>query len=230
MGIFGEKVMPKLGRYSLSLGTSVMAIGMSIITVIIYHYGMGLHSWQLIPGLLTMGIGMGFVFGALFAAVLNGVDPRHAGSASGTLNAVQQVGGVIGVAVIGVIFFGQLSHAAPTSFTSAEPSLRSALTAQHIPNNAQASIVNEVQTCFVARSREKDSSVIPPSCKMPATSASSTGAISQSIDKSITEANSRNFSNAFRWAVIYNLGLLVFTFGVTFLLPAKFRTEAYSEV
>lgn len=230
MAALGKTVMPKLGRYSLSLGTAVMGTGMCITEIVIHHYGLDLHSWQLIPGLFTMGIGMGFVFGALFAAVLNGVDPRHAGSASGTLNAVQQVGGVIGVAVIGVIFFGQLSHAAPTSFNSVEPSLKSSLVAEHVSSSSQTAIINQVKACFVDRSREKDSSIIPPSCKMVTSNTSSSKAISQAINQGITKANSHNFTNAFRWSVIFALGLLAFTFGVTFLLPSRFKTEAYAEL
>ena len=229
MATLGKNVIPKLGRYSLSLGTVVMALGVALVLGVISHYGLGLHSWQAIPGLLTMGIGMGLVFGALFAAVLNGVDPRHAGSASGTLNAVQQLGGVIGVAVVGVIFFGQLSGAAPASFTSIEPSLSSSLTTQRIPPAAQAGIINSAKACFVDRSREKDSSVIPASCKTNSTNIASAQLVSQAIYKSITQANSRNFSNAFHWSIIYTLGLLAFTFGVTFLLPPRFKAEVYAE-
>lgn len=228
MGILGKKI-PKLGRYSLSIGTAVMGIGMAIVALIIYHYGLGLHSWQLIPGLIIMGTGMGCVFGALFAAVLNGVDPRHAGSASGALNAVQQVGGVIGVAVIGVIFFGQLSHAAPASFNSAAANLRSSLTSQYIPANSQTAIINQARSCFVDRSREKDSTVVPPSCKI-ANNSPSAQIVGQAIARTAEQANSHNFANAFRWSVIYDLGLLAFTFCVTFLLPRKFKAEAYSEV
>ena len=230
MALLGKHIIPKLGRYSLSLGTVLMATGAAIIAVIIYHYGLALHSWQLIPGLLIMGTGMGCVFGALFAAVLNGVDPKHAGSASVALNAVQQVGGVIGVAIVGVIFFGQLSLKAPASFNSVEPSLQSSLSAAHLPLNTQNAIISSAKACFVDRSREKDSSVVPASCKMPVSSSKSSQVIGQDILKSITKANSNNFSNAFRWAIIYTLGVLVLTFGITFLLPAKFKTEAYSEI
>ncbi len=177
-----------------------------------------------------MGIGMGCVFGALFAAVLNGVDPRHAGSASGILNAVQQVGGVIGVAVVGVIFFGQLSHAAPASFNYIEPSLHSSLVADHLPATTDSAIIASVKNCFVDRSREKDSSVVPASCKMPSETTASGKAISNSITGSIAKANARNFVQAFRWSIIYTLGILAITCVITFLLPAKFKTDAYSEI
>jgi len=229
MATLGKSIIPKLGRYSLTMGSLIMGIGMAVTMGIIYHYGLNLHSWQLIPGLLTMGIGMGCVFGALFAAVLNGVDTKHAGSASGTLNAVQQVGGVIGVAVIGVIFFGQLTAKAPASFNYVEPSLRSSLTSDHVPTKIQDEIIANAKNCFVAIAGEKDSSVIPGVCENGNNGVVVSG-IDQSVTQSITKANSRNFANAFRWSVIYTLGVLAITFAITFLLPAKFKTEAYSEV
>jgi EmrB/QacA subfamily drug resistance transporter len=229
MATLGKSVIPKLGRYSLAIGSIVMALGMTSSAVIIYHYGLNLHSWQLIPSLLVMGIGMGCVFGALFASVLNGVDTEHAGSASGTLNAIQQVGGVIGVAVIGVIFFGQLYSKAPISFNSIETSLQTNLTSQHLPAKVVSSIVSKSKSCFVDISREKDTSVVPPACKTNSTTKQSTK-ISSAITKSINSANSKNFVNAFKWSVVYNVGVLIFTFVMTFFLPAKFRTEAYNEV
>ena len=41
----------------------------------------------------------------LFDFVLAGVDDHEVGSASGVLNAMQQLGGAIGIAVIGTLFF-----------------------------------------------------------------------------------------------------------------------------
>jgi len=229
MATLGEKVLPKLGRYSLSLGSIVMAIGLVITGWLMHHYGLRVHSWQFIPSLLLTGVGMGMVFGSLFAAVLNGVDPAHAGSASGTLNAVQQVGGAIGVAVVGVIFFGQLSHAAPASFTSIEPQLQHTLSMQHVPAPAQTEIVEGVKQCFVDRSREKDSSIVPASCKQT-TSNNANPVLTQDITKSALQANATNFDNAFHWAIGYALALLAVTFSLTFLLPKRFKTQAYTEL
>jgi EmrB/QacA subfamily drug resistance transporter len=230
MATMGQTAIPKLGRYALSLGTIVMGLGLGITSWVIGHYGLTLHSWQLIGGLLLTGIGMGLVFGSLFAAVLNGVDARHAGSASGTLNAVQQVGGAIGVALIGVIFFGQLSHAAPASFASIEPGLRSSLSAQHVPATVQPALVKQVEACFVDRSREQDSSITPISCKQaPDNLLSNNPTLAQAITATAQQANSTNFANAFRWSIVATGSLLVVTFGLTFLLPARFKATAYSE-
>ncbi len=232
MATLGQKLAPRLGRYALTLGTVIMASGLSLTSWVVYHYVLNTHSWQLIPGLLLIGIGMGFVFGSLFAAVLNGVDTNHAGSASGTLNAVQQVGGAIGIAVIGLVFFSQLSHGAVTSFASVEPTLRQELRAQHLPEQAQTAIVQGVKTCFVDRSHEKDSSVIPDSCKQATghQATSNDKQLQTSISQATRDANAANFASAFRWSIAYGLGLLALTFGLTLFLPRRFRTEAYTEV
>jgi len=230
MALAGEKLVPKLGRYALTIGTVVMALGLGLTTLVMHHYNLGLHSWQLIPCLLLVGIGMGFVFGSLFAAVLNGVDTKHAGSASGTLNAVQQVGGAIGVALIGVIFFGQLGHGAPASFASTEANLHQTLTAQHVPKNAQDEVVLATENCFVDRSREKDSTIVPESCTSFQGSQSGPQINPDVLQAAAAQANATNFNKAFKWAMIYALGLLLLTLALSFTLPRHFRAQAYAEV
>jgi predicted MFS family arabinose efflux permease len=49
--------------------------------------------------------------------VLSGVAPQHAGAASGVLSTAQQVGGALGVAVIGVVFFNAASAGVTNAFT-----------------------------------------------------------------------------------------------------------------
>ncbi len=48
---------------------------------------------------------MGAMLAPLFDFVLAGVDDDEVGSASGVLNAMQQLGGALGIAIIGTIFF-----------------------------------------------------------------------------------------------------------------------------
>jgi EmrB/QacA subfamily drug resistance transporter len=229
MAVLAEKVIPRLGRYALTIGTFVMAIGLVITELVIHHYVFNLHSWQLIPGLLIVGAGMGMVFGSLFAAVLNGVDAKHAGSASGILNAVQQVGGAIGVALIGLVFFGQLSGSAPKSFATVEPQLHNQLTAAHVPASEQTMIIDGVRTCFVDQSRSKDSSVAPASCTRMEQSGGD-NKLASDITHTALRANTVNFDHAFRWSIVYDLGLLVISGALSFALPRRFRAEAYAEV
>jgi hypothetical protein len=60
---------------------------------------------DLMPGLFAAGAGLGLVTAPLFDIVLASVTGREIGSASGVLNAVQQLAGSIGVAVLGTVFF-----------------------------------------------------------------------------------------------------------------------------
>jgi Major Facilitator Superfamily len=102
-------LMAKYGRAVLQAGIAIIAIGLVALAIIIDGGG-ELTTWSLVPGLIPFGIGLGFVFGPLFNVILAGVDDREVGSASGTLNAVQQVANAIGVALLGTIFFSLLDH------------------------------------------------------------------------------------------------------------------------
>ncbi|MEV0850009.1 hypothetical protein AB0J21_29720 [Streptomyces sp. NPDC049954] len=53
------------------------------------------------------GVGSGLVIAALFSFLLAAVDDEEIGSASGVLSAVQSLGGSIGVAVFGSVFFAR---------------------------------------------------------------------------------------------------------------------------
>src|SRR4051794_28555428 len=71
---------------------------------------------QLWPAFATAGLGMGLVFAPSASALLSVVAPARAGQASGTNNAIREVGGVFGVAVMSTIFAGAGSFATPQAF------------------------------------------------------------------------------------------------------------------
>lgn len=108
-GTGSKKVIPAMGRWSLTAGATVMALATAAVAVIAGHAVAGLSTWQLAPALCVMGAGMGLIFVPLLPYILSSVDPHDAGSASGIANAVQQVGGALGIAVVGEVFFGQLA-------------------------------------------------------------------------------------------------------------------------
>ena len=225
MGILGNKIS-KIGKNAVVFGTIIMATGLAITTYTFYHYTLHVHSWQLAPGLIVMGIGMGFVFGSLFGMVLNGVDSSHAGSASGTLNAVQQLGGAIGVAVIGVIFFGQLSHSSGASFSKVQPQFQKSLSSLNLPTETQSLIINDTRQCFIDRSQEKDSSIVPKSCNnLNNSNSQANKVIYQTITEPVLQANANNFANAFKWSSIYGVALLAITLVMTLFLPSKIKTK-----
>jgi len=222
------KLVPKLGRYAMTLGTVILGSGFGIIAFTLHLSGADTSPWEFIPSLFIIGTGMGMVMGPLFAVTLSKVDPRHAGSASGTLSAVQQLGGAIGIAVIGVLFFGQLSTHATTSFDSIATSITSQLTGAHVPAEAQQQIIDSTRTCFVDRSSQKDSSVVPDSCKklMGGNAKDATSqAIATTLETATKQANARNFLYGFSTATMYVSTIIAFLFALSFLLPRRFKAE-----
>lgn len=92
----GNRLVPRFGGAVLHAGLAVLAIGVL--------------SALLLPGALWLalgfaGLGIGLFTAAFFSTALAKVRPEENGSAAGLLNAVQQFGGTLGVAVLGSLFF-----------------------------------------------------------------------------------------------------------------------------
>ncbi|WP_037062739.1 MFS transporter [Pseudonocardia acaciae] len=62
----------------------------------------------LILPLILQGVGEGFLFSPLLAEILGRVRPAIAATAAGVMSTGQQVGGALGIALLGVVFFGHL--------------------------------------------------------------------------------------------------------------------------
>jgi EmrB/QacA subfamily drug resistance transporter len=58
---------------------------------------------DLLPWIIVMSIGMGLVFVPLTVTAVHGVDEEHSGIGSGVLNAMQQVGGSLGLAILSTV-------------------------------------------------------------------------------------------------------------------------------
>jgi MFS family permease len=70
--------------------------------------------------MLVSGIGMGAIWVPMFEIIVGDVADHEVGSASGVLQAVQQLGMSLGIAAIGTVFFGAIgSHAARADFVTA---------------------------------------------------------------------------------------------------------------
>lgn len=224
--VLGQKLIKKFGRSVISMGAIIFAAGVVTTAWVLTHYGLATQPWQFTPGLLIIGIGLSLIMVPIFSAALQDVDATHAGSASGILNAVQQVGAAIGIAVIGVIFFGQLTNGANQSFDSVAPALRNNLTALHVPAGAEDNIIANTRACYYDRTTAKDASVVPESCKQAESSMPNSMAaqkIGQAVAASARQANAHNFATSFRWGVVYIIVLLVVACGVSLTLPRKFR-------
>jgi EmrB/QacA subfamily drug resistance transporter len=65
------------------------------------------------PAMFVIGLSMGMSFMPISVVVLGGVEPEHAGSASGLLQTMQQLGGSVGLAVVASVF---AAHQVPGDF------------------------------------------------------------------------------------------------------------------
>jgi EmrB/QacA subfamily drug resistance transporter len=107
-GLSGAVLTPRFGRKVLHAGFALIAIGTLLVILVIDHNGLDLTTWQLAGPLVVSGLGVGLAVAPLFSFIIAGVDDKEVGSASGVLNAVQQLASAIGIAVLGTIFFAAL--------------------------------------------------------------------------------------------------------------------------
>ncbi len=103
-GRFGSHYL----RTRVAIAAALLMTGILWLHFIIANLGDTVDHWTFLPPLLIAGLGLGLGFSTLFQTVLAGVPPRDAGAPSGTLQTFQQVGGSIGVALVGQIFIASL--------------------------------------------------------------------------------------------------------------------------
>jgi EmrB/QacA subfamily drug resistance transporter len=72
---------------------------------------------ELIAPFVLAGTGMALVFPTAAEAVLASVRPQEAGKASGATNAIREIGGVMGVAVLASLFAANGGYESPQAFT-----------------------------------------------------------------------------------------------------------------
>ena len=109
---FARVASARLGALAASAGMGVTALAMLTLAALVRaHANLGLE-----PVLLAMGLGQGTAMPAMIRAVIDRVDVRWSGLASGLVNATLQIGAALSVAVIGGLFFA-VAGPAPTLAT-----------------------------------------------------------------------------------------------------------------
>jgi EmrB/QacA subfamily drug resistance transporter len=114
-------VAPLAGLYSDRIGSRpLMVAGLSLqaaaIAWIATVVDVSTPYLELVPAFVMGGAGMALVFAPAANAVLASVRPEEAGQASGATNAIREVGGVMGVAILGAVFSAHGSYASPASY------------------------------------------------------------------------------------------------------------------
>ena len=100
-------IAPIAGRLSDRVGSRwLMGAGMTIVGIsLLLYQRVGLHSnfWTLLPSLLLGGVGMALTMAPMTAAAMSAVPVDKAGVGSGVLNSFRQMGGSLGIALMGAI-------------------------------------------------------------------------------------------------------------------------------
>jgi len=115
-------VAPLAGKYSDRVGSRwLMGGGMVLLAASLFIFSRldaSSDFWDLLPGLIVGGFGMGLVMTPTTSAAMGSVPVDKAGVGSAVLNSMRQVGGALGIAVIGAII-AQSVHSAPGTRQSA---------------------------------------------------------------------------------------------------------------
>jgi EmrB/QacA subfamily drug resistance transporter len=101
------------GRPLMAVGLGLQAIGLAWIAMV-STATVGYES--LVGPFILSGIGMGMFFAPVANVVLSAVRPVEEGKASGANNAIREVGGVLGVAVLASIFARYGGYESPATF------------------------------------------------------------------------------------------------------------------
>jgi MFS family permease len=133
----------RLGRHLLHLGIVLIAVGAAVLALSLVGARTA-STWDLVPGLFFIGVGVGTTIGQLFQFILTSVSMDEVGSASGVFEAVQQLSTALGVAVLGTIFFSVFDHHLPpealqiTAWACVAPLAAAFLLVFRLPMHARA--------------------------------------------------------------------------------------------
>jgi MFS family permease len=116
----GTSVAPRLARWGprtvVPASAVVFGLGHLAVLLAVAHIGVSGSLGWLVPGLAVSGLGMGVALASLVGAVMGSVEPRSAGTVSGTSSTLQQLGNALGVALVGIVYFGLLGHGVAEAF------------------------------------------------------------------------------------------------------------------
>lgn len=92
------------GRATLGAGAALQALGLAGLAWTVGGEWPHVSLVAMAPGLVVIGFGQAFVFGALFRQILADVPPHLAGIGGGVLVTLQQSGIALGVATLGTLY------------------------------------------------------------------------------------------------------------------------------
>lgn len=107
--IASMRLLPILGRRLIVIGLGITLLGTAGLFLIVLLAGTAVSGWALIAPVLVIGLGMGTCFGTIYDVTIGDIAPAEAGSASGSLTAVQQLANAMGAAAVTTVYFRVLA-------------------------------------------------------------------------------------------------------------------------
>jgi EmrB/QacA subfamily drug resistance transporter len=115
---------PQAGRLSDRIGPRPLVGGGMIVLAgsLLWFAQLGTDAtfWTLLPGMILGGIGMSAAMAPVTAAAMSSVRPDKAGVGSAVLNSARQVGGSLGIAIMGAIVAAGATSAVKSGATPPE--------------------------------------------------------------------------------------------------------------
>ncbi|MFI7365345.1 MFS transporter [Streptomyces sp. NPDC050149] len=102
------------GRPVVVAGLALQALGLALFAAVLAP---DVSYAAQLPGLIVGGVGMALYFAPAASLVMSSVRPSEQGIASGANNALREVGGALGVAVLAAVFSAQGGYGSARSFT-----------------------------------------------------------------------------------------------------------------
>lgn len=117
IAVLGRNFLPRFGKWVMVAGGVTMTLSAS---AVLAGIGVWNLSWPMLAPLLVLsGLGMGALSGCIAPVSVAQVDKDHAGAASGLLKTAQQLGGALGIAMAGSVYFAwRGSEATPPSLAA----------------------------------------------------------------------------------------------------------------
>jgi MFS family permease len=115
-------------RQRITAGGAMLSAGMLWLWALVLGVGNAVEGVMFLPALALAGFGLGTAISPLFNMVLSSVSGEDSGGASGALQAFQQVGGALGVAIVGQFFFARLEGVVADGSAAAHEAYAAAFT------------------------------------------------------------------------------------------------------
>ena len=103
--VAGTRLVPRYGPGIMRTGLLILAFGLALACGIDAVWPAGVFPWPLLLALCICGVGSSTFTLPFFTLAFGRTDAETAGSASGLLNSVQELGSTLGIAALGAAYF-----------------------------------------------------------------------------------------------------------------------------